>query len=155
SARMFTMDEAQVFISWSGEQSRQIAELLRGWLPNLWDGIRPWMSDVDIAAGARGLEKIHQSLSSTVAGIIVVTPENSESPWVNYEAGALSRALQSEASVTPLLTGFARKTDLRGPLAQFQVQMLDHDGIRHLVGTTLSELLNVDPNTSRRRFDAF
>ena len=83
----------RIFISWSGEQARAASVLLREWLREMFDGVDPWVSDVDIASGAQGLVEIHASLGRAEFGLIVVTPDNQSSPWLNYEAGALSRAV--------------------------------------------------------------
>ena len=43
----------KVFISWSGEQSRRIAEVLSNWLPKANHSVRPFYSLDDIAKGTR------------------------------------------------------------------------------------------------------
>lgn len=112
------------------------------------------MSDQDIASGARGLEEIRRTLQAAKFGILVVTPENQNSSWLTFEAGALSRALDSNALVVPLLVGFSNPSDLTGPLAQFQARMLHEVDTRRLV-TTLGENAGVSPATVGRRFDVF
>jgi hypothetical protein len=67
-----------VFISWSGERSRAIAQKLREWLPKVVQTVRPWMSDVDIAKGNRGLNELTKALCSMKVGIICLSPENLE-----------------------------------------------------------------------------
>jgi hypothetical protein len=57
-------------------------------------------------------------LQSSNFGIICVTIENAKSPWINFEAGALSREID-KASVTPFLFNM-KASELQGPLAQFQ-----------------------------------
>lgn len=149
-----TTDSVTVFISWSGELSRGVAHALRRWIPSLYDQVSPWMSDEDIASGARGLEEIHQVLAGAQFGIILVTAENQASPWLNYEAGAISRSLGSAARVVPLLIDLSRPAELRGPLAQYQARVLDRVGMEKLVAT-LSAVLRVDTSTALKRFEAF
>ena len=43
----------KVFISWSGERSKQMAAALKEWLPTAIQYLEPWMSDTDIHAGDR------------------------------------------------------------------------------------------------------
>jgi hypothetical protein len=43
----------KVFISWSGETSRRIAEVIRDQLPNALQFVRPFFSHEDIDKGAR------------------------------------------------------------------------------------------------------
>ena len=38
----------KAFISWSKEQSKEVARALHGWLPLIFDTVAPWMSDRDI-----------------------------------------------------------------------------------------------------------
>lgn len=148
-------DEAfTVFLSWSGAQSKAVAASLREWIPNLFDQVVPWMSDKDIASGARGLDEIRRTLQLAKFGILVVTPENQASSWLTFEAGALSRALNSSALVVPLLVGFSSPSDLAGPLSQFQARMLDESDTKKLV-TTLGDKVGLASATVERRFDAF
>jgi hypothetical protein len=151
---MPTNETLTVFISWSGELAKGVAQALREWLPNLYDQIAPWMSEEDIASGAKGLNEIHRSLTNAAFGIVVVTAENRESPWLNYEAGALSRSLGSSARVAPLLVDLASPSELVGPLAQFQARRFDRTGVGRLV-ETLSEVVGVPATTSQRRMELF
>ncbi|MFD7326121.1 hypothetical protein ACFV9D_34435 [Streptomyces sp. NPDC059875] len=108
----------KVFISWSGPQSKLMAESLKSWLKFVIQAVDPFVSSLDIAKGDRGLRVIASELEQTSFGIICVTRENSQAPWINFEAGALSKAL-GESRVIPCLLDLPVK-DLTGPLAQFQ-----------------------------------
>lgn len=41
----------RVFVSWSGERSREVAKAFRDWLPLVLHYAEPWVSDADIEAG--------------------------------------------------------------------------------------------------------
>lgn len=107
-----------VFLSWSGDASRMTAEALREWLPTVIQAVEPWMSAEDIDKGARWSTDIAQRLEEAEVGVVCLTPDNTEAPWVLFEAGALSKAL-GKARVCTYLSGL-RPTDLQGPLVQFQ-----------------------------------
>lgn len=117
----------------------------------LFDGIEPWMSDKDIDSGARGLSDIETMLAKCSYGIIVVTNENQTSAWINFEAGALSKTLENESRVIPLLVGLTY-SQLVGPLAQFQARDLDKDGMARIVDT-LAKAVDVDPQVAEQRFN--
>jgi TIR domain-containing protein len=108
----------KVFISWSGERSRAVAEILRVWLPDVINFIEPWVSSEDIEKGARWGADLVQQLAATDIGIICLTPENINAPWIHFEAGALSKALDKSRVCVYLLQ--LRPSDLAGPLVQFQ-----------------------------------
>ena len=59
--------ELTVFLTWSGERSKQVALALRQSLRIACNAFKPWMSDVDIAAGARWQEEIAAQLDQARA----------------------------------------------------------------------------------------
>ena len=81
----------KIVISWSGERSKAIAEIFRLWLPCCLQYIEPWMSDSDIPKGKRWALELAGQLAGANFGLVCLTPENLYSPWVNFEAGALSK----------------------------------------------------------------
>src|SRR6266404_1604418 len=96
-----------VFISWSGSRSKQLAQQLRNWLPNVLQAVEVWMSDVDIEAGARGIHEIFTQLERASFGVICLTPENLNAPWLLFEAGAISKKMTDKAHVCPYLLGMS------------------------------------------------
>ena len=121
----------KVFISWSGGRSKALAVALREWLPLVLHYVEPWLSDADIEAGDRWASSIAQELSASSFGIVCVTPENMNSPWVLFEAGALTKSLET-SKVIPLLLDL-EFSDISGPLSQFQAKKLGHDGIAEVI----------------------
>ena len=121
----------KVFISWSGERSGAVARALHGWLPLVLHYVKPWLSEVDISAGARWADDVAKELEASNFGIICLTPENVGSPWVLFEAGALAKSIP-DSRVIPLLLDLDF-SDITGPLAQFQAKKLDKSGVREVV----------------------
>lgn len=142
----------KVFISWSGPRSRFLGEALRSWLPRVIQSVKPWMSDQDIAAGARWLSEVSGQLSDTRVGIICVTPENQSNPWLLFEAGALSKSLD-QTYVCPILFDLV-PSQLSSPLAQFQAIQAHHDGVEKIV-TTLNSALPGGSITAEDLHEAF
>jgi SAM-dependent methyltransferase len=108
----------KVFLSWSGTRSRSVASALREWLPCVINEIEPWMSDTDIGKGKRWATEISSLLEEVEAGIIVVTEENLDAPWLVFEAGAISKNAASAAVCTYLVD--LPPTGSDHPLSQFQ-----------------------------------
>jgi hypothetical protein len=109
----------KVFLSWSGNRSRAIAEALKGWLPSVLQATRPYFSPDDVTKGSRWLAEISKELEQCRIAILIITPENQEAPWLLFEAGALSKNFDS-SRVCPLLFDGMEPTDVKGPLVQFQ-----------------------------------
>ena len=85
----------KVFISWSGNTSRLVAQALYNWFPLVLQSVSPWMSSVDIAIGTRWITEIGVQLKESHFGIICLTPVNLQAPWIHFEAGAISKSLQA------------------------------------------------------------
>jgi TIR domain-containing protein len=130
--------QMKVFLSWSGERSRAIAEAMREWIPNVIQAVEPWMSAEDVDKGLRWSSEIAVQLEGTRFGIICLTPDNLESPWILFEAGALSKTID-KAFVCPFLFGL-EPSDVRGPLTQFQATKTEKDDTKRLI-TTINRAL--------------
>lgn len=130
----------KLFISWSGAESRQIAEALRDWLPALFESVDPYMSARDNDAGVRWGQVISGELEETDFGILCLTPTNLQAPWLLFEAGALSKAVDV-ARVVPLLHRLTT-ADVTSPLSQFQMKELDEEGAREVVRSINNALTN-------------
>lgn len=128
----------KVFISWSGDLSRELAEALRDWLPAVLQSVKPFFTPNDIEKGARWGKDIAQELHASAVGIFCLTKENLSKPWIMFEAGALSKQVDS-SRVCPVLFG-VESADLEGPLVQFQASPFSEVEMRKLIGTLNSEL---------------
>jgi len=121
----------KIFISWSGERSKDLAQAFREWLPLVLHYVEPWLSEADIDAGERWAQSVAKELATSNFGIICVTSENITSPWVLFEAGALTKSLET-SRVIPLLLDL-EFSDVSGPLAQFQAKKLSRAGINEVI----------------------
>ena len=114
----------RVFLSWSGEASHAFASILHDWLPTVLHVVDPWMSSKDIAKGKRWDAEIGDNLEQARYCIVCVTPGVECEPWVNFEAGAVSKIVK-DSYVSPLLVGVS-VSDLGGlPLSLFQCRWRD------------------------------
>lgn len=120
-----------IFLSWSGERSRLVAEVLRGWLPAVIQAARPYFSPDDIQKGARWNAEIAKELEQSKVGIICVTAQNLTAPWLMFEAGALAKSLD-RTRVVPLLIDL-ESSDLSGPLSQFQASRFDQSDVKKII----------------------
>jgi hypothetical protein len=121
----------QVFISWSGDKSRNVAEALRQWLPNVLQGISPFVSSRDLSAGTRWAVELAEKLKETEFGLVCVTRENQEEPWLNFEAGAIAKKLEV-SRVVPLAIDLA-PAEINHPLGQFQATRTTKEGLENVV----------------------
>jgi hypothetical protein len=123
----------KLFISWSGNRSREVADLFGDWIPNIIQAVDPWISTSDIEKGTRWGSEISSQLQEAKFGLICLTSENLNSPWILFEAGALSKTLE-KTFVCPYLLD-VELVDLQLPLAQFQATKSNKEDTRKLVHT--------------------
>jgi hypothetical protein len=121
----------KVFISWSGDRSKQLATALHRWLPIVIQSIEPYMSSEDIEKGTGWATSISQELEASNFGLICLTPENLSAPWIYFEAGALAKVVK-QSHVVPLILALA-PSDIQGPLTQFQSASLEHADMLRLL----------------------
>lgn len=97
------------------------------------------MSEHDLQAGVRWSSELASRLSECDLGIACVTAENQASPWLMFEAGAISKSLD-HSRLIPLLLDI-QSAHITHPLAQFQLVTTDQNGIAKLLDTinTLSD----------------
>lgn len=113
----------RIFISWSGASSKAVALSLQDWLPNVIQRVSPYVSADSIDAGERWAQSISTELEAANFGILCVTKQNVDAPWVCFEAGALAKQVSDPKNrVIPLLLGDMRPSDIPqgSPLLHFQ-----------------------------------
>lgn len=114
----------KVFISWSGNYSREVAEKLKMWIPSVIQSVDIFFSPDDIGKGENWDNVLSKELNDCNFGIICLTPENVSAPWIHFEAGALAKTLDSRLS--SVMFGI-NTSDVKGPLSRFQNTKFEHD----------------------------
>jgi hypothetical protein len=118
-----------VFLCWSGENSRshQIAKILDKRIPEILQTADTFLSSADIPPGTHWMDELMRAINNNSFGILCITPENKEYPWLHFEAGALWRGGEKDRRVCPLLYDL-RPAQISGPLSQLQgKELLNRD----------------------------
>jgi|SRR5690554_5777023 len=121
----------KIFISWSGDKSKMIAEYLKKWIEQIIQSAEPWIS-VDIDKGKKWNQEISQNLEESKVGILCVTRDNINAPWILFEAGAISKS--ADSYVCTFLIDLS-PTDLTGPLSIFQATRFNKEDVYKLLIT--------------------
>lgn len=121
--------KVRVFLSWSGKgsASHSIAVALNKWLSKVIQFADPFLSSDDIQAGERWDDVLGKHLNESDFGILCITQESKESPWMLFEAGALSGSYGNPKRVVPYLLDM-EPGDLKPPLGRFNAVTADKDG---------------------------
>jgi len=143
----------KIFLSWHGKRSRAIAEALNDWLHRVIQAVKPFYSP-DIEKGAKWSSEIDSALEGTRFGIICLTPDNLESTWIHYEAGALSKT--KDAMIWTYLHELT-PGDVPQPLGKFQHTVAEKSDTFELLRTINKRLAEVggEPLTDALLADNF
>lgn len=123
----------RVFISWSGNRSFKVARFLDSWISSVIQAIDPWISSEDIDKGSLWFSEITTRLATTQTGIVCLTKENLNKPWILFEAGALAKGLSSSRVFTFLID--LEPKDVTDPLAQFNHTLPDKGNMYRLMSS--------------------
>ena len=121
----------KIFLSWSQNLSKKLAEEFKNWLPSVIQAVKPYFSPEDIAKGTRWNSEISKELELSKIGILFITRENYNAPWIMFEAGSLAKSIDN-SRVCPILFGLS-PTDIDGPLTQFQAAEFSKDEIKRVI----------------------
>jgi hypothetical protein len=132
----------KVFMSWSGDRSREVAKLLDYWIKCVVQATKPWISTSGIDSGSIWFNQINSELQDTTFGIICLTKENKNAPWILFESGALAKGLASSRVCTFLIDLDTK--DVRDPLAQFNHTLPSYESMWKLVSTLNGNLPEVN-----------
>ena len=124
----------KIFISWSKEKSSELAHSIDDFLKGMFrDKIASWISDENIVSGTRPMTEIKKALTTCDKGIFCLTKNNYESPWIMYEAGAMSMhesANNENAILTILFDNLKIEKVKDGPLGQYQLRIYSYENIK-------------------------
>ncbi len=123
----------KIFVSWSGKRSKAVAELMSDWLKCVIQASQPWISTRDIDRGAIWFSEINDKLKDVSVGVICLTQENKNKPWILFETGALAKGLTTNRVCTFLID--LKPEDLQDPLGQFNHTTHDKSSVWALVRT--------------------
>ena len=116
-------------------------ELLKyEWLRAVLQRVKPWMSSTSIDKGSRSANEISDALRSVKVGIVCLTPENLLSPWLLFEAGAISNAVAQKSHVCTYLLGDLTPAQIEKPLGEFQHTIPEKEDTLKLLRTINSAL---------------
>lgn len=130
----------EVFISWSGVKSKAVAAILKDWLPAVIQAVKPYFTPEDLKKGTKWSTEISKKLDTCKIGIICLTSDNYNAPWILFEAGALSKHVDV-SRVCPILFNLDA-ADISGPLVTFQFTLFVKEDIKRLVKMINAELEN-------------
>lgn len=124
---------SKVFISWGGDLSKKLAEEVKNWLPSVLQFVKPYFTPDDIEKGTRWESNIATELATSNIGIICLTKDNINRPWILFEAGALSKNF-GKSNVCTILFNI-ESTQITGPLTSFQATKFDKTDFKKLIKT--------------------
>lgn len=129
----------KIFLSWHGKRSRAVAEALNDWLRRVIQAVKPFYSP-EIEKGAKWSSEMDSALEGTRFGIVCLTPDNLDSTWIHYEAGALSKT--KDALVWTFLHELTAG-DVPQPLGKFQHTIAEKADTLQLLRTINARLADV------------
>jgi hypothetical protein len=116
-----------LLLSWSGDSSKEIAEVFNTWLRVYSTELDIFFSPDKIEAGMRWNDELSQKLQDCDIGIFIYTRQNLDSLWMAFEAGALSKKIKT-GKVIPLIFG-EPELKLKPPISQFQAKRFSEKGV--------------------------
>ncbi|MEM6326361.1 MAG: toll/interleukin-1 receptor domain-containing protein [Bacteroidota bacterium] len=140
-----------VFISWSGARALRIARALAEHIEDLLN-VETFISP-NIPKGEEWNNAVHSAIRDCAAGVIIVTPENKEAPWLLYEAGAIKTAQAGTGRTKTLFVGW-QPADYTGPLEAFQGTQTEREDFYQLLKDLNTSCGNVTTQDAlSRRFE--
>lgn len=140
----------KIFISWSGEKSKYYAAALKDLLESCFQSIDIFFSEEDIPKGDNWSKIILEKLSASDYCLICATKESLNSPWINFEAGAMAT---NNAKVSAILFDL-KNEELKGPLSLFESTKLEEKDFERLM-MNINEIEKVKSTVLEKSFKIF
>lgn len=113
------MQIPKIFLCWSKSRSKAIAVAWASLLPHIIKDVQPVLS-TEFQKGKDWQKLLRQALNDARTGIVFLTPENVDAPWIHFEVGALATAVGNpDQDVFTYVYGFDPGR-LAGPLSIYQ-----------------------------------
>lgn len=134
-------DEKQLFISWSGEKGKKVADLIYDWIGVIYKNVKGNVFlSTRMEPGILGFTEIMSALDNCTRGFFIMTQERIDSPWIHFEAGAVFKAKDTNW-IIPIYVDINRNTLGNGPLSEFQSNiMFNYNHLEKLILRTGSDL---------------
>lgn len=139
----------RVFISWSGKKSQCIADLFQKWLQDVFQ-IETWSSIKDIEKGDLWEVDILNALKQISVGLFFITKENWDTPWINFEAGAISKGTINKKVC--VINIDSNEIPAHSPLSHFQASHFNKQDIYDLTKQICEGITNKS-NFNSEKFD--
>lgn len=140
---METQDK--IFLCWSKHRSRAIATAWATLLPEIINDIHPVVS-TEFQKGKEWSKLLRKDLDEARAGIVFLTPENVDAPWIHFEAGALATAVgHRDGDVFTYIYGLDPGR-LAGPLSAYHSTVATKDDTERLVRDLCASLKREPPD---------
>ena len=131
----------KIFIGWSKENSKRIAEQLRDMLLHLFDpNLELFMSAKDVSSGVDWEKELYKELEQSSFGIICFSGSNRFNPWLFFEAGFLKA---NESEICPYLHDLSAN-EIPSPLRSFQSAYCDEE-------STLKMILDINKKLGNQK----
>jgi hypothetical protein len=140
--------EVRVFLSWSGETSRLLANALADGMRILSDRIDPWLSE-DLEPGGEWARMLIPQIRKARLAVLCLTVRNAGASWISFETGVYYTS-RLRKGVIPYLLDFT-DTELPFPLGLFQSLHADWRGTKALF-VRVGQLAGIDEAEVEERF---
>lgn len=113
----------KVFLSWSKDLSNEIAKIFKDIFEESL-GITAFKSDQDIFFGEGWFNRIKNEVNESDIAIVLITKENLNIPWLNFEIGAFASKI-GEKNIIPVLCDITSSDLSNHPVSNLQCTDLD------------------------------